>query len=101
MIDPNGFIITRKRKKYKFAHFANADNCFEFANWSPLDQKGLIVEIGAGTALFLVELASRVRSRSKEHLFREGSRRSISRCRQIRICRSYLANFLRSFPKKA
>lgn len=59
MIDPNGFIITRKRKKFKFAHFANADNCFELANWSPLDQKGLIVEIGAGTALFLVELASR------------------------------------------
>ena len=59
MVDPDDFIITRKRKKYKFAHFANADNCFELADWSPLPQNGLTVEIGAGTALFLVELASR------------------------------------------
>lgn len=59
MVDPKDFIITRKRKKYRFAHFANADNCFELADWSPLRQKGLTVEIGAGTALFSVELASR------------------------------------------
>lgn len=57
MIDPNDFVITRKRKKYKFAKFANAENCFEFDEWKkqPTD----IVEVGAGTALFLVELARR------------------------------------------
>ena len=61
-IDPDQFIITRKRKKYKFAKFANAHNCFEFDAWIneklPLDDK-VSVEIGAGTGLFCVELAIR------------------------------------------
>ena len=61
-IDPGQFIITRKRKKYKFAKFANAHNCFEFDAWIneklPLDDK-VSVEIGAGTGLFCVELARR------------------------------------------
>ena len=61
-IDPDQFIITRKRKKYKFAKFANAHNCFEFDAWTneklPLDDK-VSVEIGAGTGLFCVELARR------------------------------------------
>ena len=61
-IDPDQFIITRKRKKYKFAKFANAHNCFEFDAWIneklPLDDK-VSVEIGAGTGLFCVELARR------------------------------------------
>ena len=61
-IDPDQFIITRKRKKYKFAKFANAHNCFEFDAWIneklPLDDK-VSVEIGAGTGLFCVELAMR------------------------------------------
>ena len=61
-IDPDQFIITRKRKKYKFAKFANAHNCFEFDAWIneklPLGDK-VSVEIGAGTGLFCVELAMR------------------------------------------
>lgn len=61
-IDPDQFIITRKRKKYKFAKFANAHNCFEFDAWIneklPLGDK-VSVEIGAGTGLFCVELARR------------------------------------------
>ena len=61
-IDPDQFIITRKRKKYKFAKFANAHNCFEFDAWIneklPLDDK-VSVEIGSGTGLFCVELAMR------------------------------------------
>ena len=59
-IDPDQFIITRKRKKYKFAKFANAHNCFEFDAWTneklSLGNK-VSVEIGAGTGLFCVELA--------------------------------------------
>lgn len=56
-IDPRQFIITRKRKKYKFALFANSPLCFEIDEWHkrPAD----VVEIGAGTALFLVQLATR------------------------------------------
>lgn len=56
-VDPNEFIITRKRKKYKFALFANSRRCFEFDDWQkqPTD----VVEAGAGTGLFSVELATR------------------------------------------
>lgn len=57
MIDPNDFIITRKRKKYKFAKFANSELCFEFDDWSKSDVD--VVEVGAGTGLFSVELAAR------------------------------------------
>lgn len=55
-INPDDFIITRKRKKYKFAKFANSPLCYEFDEW----QKTTIdvVEVGAGTGLFSVELAS-------------------------------------------
>lgn len=54
-MNPDDFIITRKRKKYKFAKFFNAKNCFEFDEWQkrPVD----VIEIGAGTAAFSVELA--------------------------------------------
>ncbi len=57
MIDPNQFIITRKRKLYKFALFANSPLCFEAAEWDkrPVD----VVELGAGTGQFSVELAAR------------------------------------------
>ena len=56
-INPEDFIITRKRKKYKFALFANSPLCFEFDEWGrwAID----VLELGAGTGLFSVELASR------------------------------------------
>lgn len=57
LLDPNDFIITRKRKKYKFAKFHNAKNCFEFEEWQR--QAVDIVEVGAGTGLFSLELAKR------------------------------------------
>lgn len=56
-VDPKKFIITRKRKKYKFAKFHNAKNCLEFNQWSP--RRVDVVEVGAGNGLFLVELARR------------------------------------------
>ncbi len=56
-LNPDDFVITRRRKKYKFAKFANATNCFEFDEWT---QRVVdVVEIGAGTGLFSVELAAR------------------------------------------
>lgn len=56
-LNPDDFIIARKRKKYKFAKFHNAENCFEFEEWTkrPVD----VLELGAGTGLFGVELAAR------------------------------------------
>jgi len=56
-VNPQDFIITRKRKKYRFAKFHNAPNCMEFADWSPRPVD--VVEVGAGTALFSVEQAAR------------------------------------------
>jgi len=56
-MNPEDFIITRKRKKYKFAKFANSALCFEFEQWEK--QAVDIVELGAGTGLFSVELAAR------------------------------------------
>jgi len=56
-LNPKDFIITRKRKKYKFALFANSPLCFEFDEWQKADDVD-VVEIGAGNAHFLVELAA-------------------------------------------
>lgn len=58
--------ITRKRKKWKFAHFDEWPNCFAASDATPAlwheyfaaDQP-LVVEIGAGTADLSVELARR------------------------------------------
>lgn len=57
-LNPADFIITRKRKKYRFALFHNAANCFELVDWQPVAAKYVVVEVGAGTGLFLVELAA-------------------------------------------
>jgi tRNA (guanine-N7-)-methyltransferase len=60
-VEPSDFIIARKRKKYKFAHFANALNCFEAEEFTlPTSEKRpVVLEIGAGTGLFSLELARR------------------------------------------
>ena len=54
-VNPDDFIITRKRKKYKFAKFANSSICYELDEWvnKPID----VLEVGAGTGLFSLELA--------------------------------------------
>ena len=56
-VDPNQFIITRKRKKYKFALFHNSPLCFEFDEW--IEREVDCLEIGAGNGMFVVELATR------------------------------------------
>lgn len=56
LLNPNDFIITRKRKKYRFALFANSELCFELSEWQPRHVD--VIEIGAGTGLFAVELAT-------------------------------------------
>ena len=52
-VNPDDFIITRKRKKYKFAKFSNAENCFEADEWKLGSAD--VVEVGAGDGLFLLE----------------------------------------------
>jgi tRNA (guanine-N7-)-methyltransferase len=59
------FVITRRRKLYKFAQFNEYPTCFHFDEWLTslarpgLARKDVVVEIGAGSALFAVELARR------------------------------------------
>ena len=63
-INPNDFIITRKRKLYKFAVFQNMSNCYDDQTWPEhkndviSESRRLVIEIGAGTALFLTKLAA-------------------------------------------
>ena len=56
IVDPNEFIITRKRKKYRFALFSNSPLCFEADEWKD-EPRADILEMGAGTGLFSVALA--------------------------------------------
>lgn len=60
LLDPADFIITRKRKKYKFALFHNSPLCFEVDEWNK-QITPTILELGAGTGLFGVTLAERNR----------------------------------------
>lgn len=62
MIDPQQFIISRKRKKYRFALFANSPLCFEAEDW-PRESVVDVLEIGAGTGLFSVGLGERAQDR--------------------------------------
>ena len=57
-LNPDDFIITRKRKKYKFALFSNSPLCFEHDEWDK-DWHPDVVELGAGTGFFGLELARR------------------------------------------
>lgn len=56
-LDPNDFIITRKRKKYRFALFSNNSLCFEHEKWDKTFRPN-VAELGAGTGLFSVDLAA-------------------------------------------
>jgi tRNA (guanine-N7-)-methyltransferase len=55
-VNPDDFIITRKRKLYKFALFANSPLCFEVDEWRNVPPVQAL-ELGAGTGLFSVTLA--------------------------------------------
>ena len=79
MLNPEDFIITRKRKKYKFAKFANSPICYELDEWSqrPID----VIEIGAGNGLFSVEMAKRFSQRCFYDDYYRTSRFNIGRYR--------------------
>lgn len=63
-INPDDFIISRKRKLYKFAVFQNLANCYDGHSLKQLvdkiqnDKRPLTIEVGAGSALFLTKLAA-------------------------------------------
>lgn len=121
MLDLNDYIITRKRKKYRFAKFANSPLCFEFDEWKK--QAVDCIEIGAGTGLFSVELAARSPEKQFVAIDVKGDRlqkgayeaeaRGITNVRFIRAradqlgelfmshsCTSFWVTFPDPFPKK-
>lgn len=57
LLNPDDFIITKKRKKYRFAVFANSPLCFECGEWDKAWQPE-VAEIGAGTGMFSVTQAA-------------------------------------------
>ena len=62
-LEPDSYIITRKRKLYKFASFARLANCYSETKWQEAKQSILhnslpvTLEVGAGDGLFLTKLA--------------------------------------------
>jgi tRNA (guanine-N7-)-methyltransferase len=60
--DPNDFIISRKRKKYRFALFAVSPLCFEAEEWTS-EPRTNALEMGAGTGLFSAALAKEAPNR--------------------------------------
>jgi tRNA (guanine-N7-)-methyltransferase len=62
---PEDYVISRKRKLYKFAKFTEAENCFDLEKWRDFSRKSgknsrkIVAEIGAGSALFLTKLAAK------------------------------------------
>lgn len=64
-MDPKDYIITRKRKKYRFALFANSPLCFEVEEWAN-NPRPAVLEVGAGTGLFSLALATKMSER--QHL---------------------------------
>lgn len=61
-MNADDFVITKRRKKYKFARFAELPNCYEVAEWKESGFKNATlshyrIELGAGTGLFLLEHA--------------------------------------------
>ena len=71
LLKPKGLVITRKRKKWKFAHFNEWENCFGFNRGDDVKEirdflsarfrkkQPLVLEIAAGSAQFSLELARR------------------------------------------
>ncbi len=57
VLNPESFVITRKRKKYKFALFANSPLCFEVGEYDKSFSPN-ILEVGAGTGIFSFKSAS-------------------------------------------
>jgi len=63
---PEDFVITRRRKLYKFAKFDEYPNCFHLDEWKNFlagsflaKERDIVLEVGAGSALFSVELTRR------------------------------------------
>lgn len=82
-LNPNDFIISRKRKKYRFALFHNSPLCYEMSEWNTTWSPTQL-EIGAGTGYFSVELAKRYPERHivaadvKGDRLQQGARRAES-----------------------
>lgn len=106
MLDPNDFIITRKRKKYKFALFSNSPICFEHDEWAK--QSADIIEVGAGTGHFGISLAERSPGKQvvaidvKADRLIQGARTAVqSKCDNIKFLRTRADLLAEAFPARS
>ncbi len=96
-INPQDFVISRKRKRYKFAQFANFDNCYEL---DQIDRDQLnatqIIEIGAGKADFSLSLAQAYPAKKLVALDVKGDRLQAGAQKALELGLANLS-FVRSF----
>ncbi|MDR1300826.1 MAG: tRNA (guanosine(46)-N7)-methyltransferase TrmB [Candidatus Nomurabacteria bacterium] len=104
------FVITRRRKKYRFTRFNELANCFHLDEWEKVHQKYLsngsvVAEIGAGSALFLVEQAKLFPDKvfvavdiKSDRLYRGGRAADEADIYNIYFVRSDIARLSEVFP---
>ena len=103
-LNPKDFIITRKRKLYKFALFNNSSICFEFNDWNPERTEVDNLEIGAGTGLFSECLALKNPNKKfvaidvkADRLVKGAQQAESDQLRNIRFLRSRADQLLEAF----
>ncbi|MCA9308834.1 tRNA (guanosine(46)-N7)-methyltransferase TrmB [Candidatus Saccharibacteria bacterium] len=113
-------IISRKRKKYKFAHFDSYDNCFNLFSrdgavydsgklWDYLGADGeLVVELAAGNGQFSLELARRHPSKrfvaidiKSDRLYSSARKALAEGVTNVAFVRLQIRNLLNLFSKKS
>ncbi len=103
----NQLFITRKRKKYKFAQFAEFTNCYELTEITEdaLNQTQ-ILEIGAGTGDFSLKLAQKLPQKQivaldvKGDRLQTGAKQALElRLDNLKFVRAYVDNFDQKFTE--
>lgn len=102
-LNPKDFIITRKRKLYKFALFNNSSICFEFEEWGK-GQETHNLEIGAGTGLFSEALAMQNQDKKfvavdvkADRLVKGATQAEVDGLKNIRFLRARADQLLQAF----
>lgn len=113
--NPTDYIISRKRKKFKFASFDSWENCFsrdewiDFYNNNPeIFNAPVVAEIGAGSALFLLEQAKLFPQKifvaidvKSDRLYQGARDANLEKINNIYFVRSDIADLAELFASKS